>query len=107
VALPHEDIAGFLFGLDKLLGARRAGIVEVRQRASRTRLREAFLEGYGGLGAIDPRTPLERWVTRLFEVRAAVGMLRRRLRDREATDVRQVLGTLVRGQLWLRAHPPR
>jgi hypothetical protein len=104
-ALPHEDVATFLFGIDKLLGASN-GLRTRSGRATRTALREAFLEGYGRAGVIDPRRALDRWLLRLFDTKLAAGTARRRIRERELLDAGRMLLRYAAGQLWLRWHRP-
>jgi hypothetical protein len=104
-ALPHQDIATFVFGIDRLLGARPGGRPR-SLRATRADLREAFLDGYGRMGGIDPRTPADRWLIRLFGTKVAVGTARRRLRARELADAGRMLFRVVAGEAWLRSHRP-
>jgi hypothetical protein len=105
-ALPHEDIAMFLFGIDKLFGA--ANGIRIRSRGpTRRALREAFLEGYGRSGAMDPRRTPHSWLIRMFETKTAAGTARRRIRERELIDAVRMLLRYVAGQLWLRSHRQR
>jgi hypothetical protein len=105
-ALPHEDIAMFLFGIDKLFGVDRGAAARSR-RATRVLLRGAFLEGYGRAGPIDARGELDRWLIRMFETKMAAGTARRRIADREFLDAGRMLRRYGAGQLWLRRHRPR
>jgi hypothetical protein len=105
-ALPHEDVATFLFGIDKLLGA-ASGVRTRSRHATRTALREAFLEGYGRAGVIDPRRAVDRWLLRLFDTKMAAGTARRRIHERELLDTGRMLLRYAAGQLWLRWHRPR
>ncbi len=104
-ALPHEDVATFLFGIDKLLGEGSARRTRSR-RATRIDLREAFLEGYGRTGPIDPGSALDRWLIRMFETRMAAGTASRRIREREFRDAGRMLLRYAVGQIWLRSHRP-
>jgi hypothetical protein len=105
-ALPHEDVATFLFGIGKLLG--KGSDVRTRSRlVTRIDLREAFLEGYGRTGLIDPGRALDRWLIRMFETKMAAGAARRRIREREFLDAGRMLLRYAAGQCWLRSHRPR
>lgn len=99
-ALPHEDVATFVSGIDKLVRAASGG------RGRRATLREAFLDGYARAGDIDPRRADDRWFLRMFETRLSVGTARRRLRDRELLEAGRQLARSVAGQVWLRTHHP-
>ena len=105
-ALPHEDIAMFLFGIDKLFGAAN-GVRTRSRRPTRIALREAFLEGYGRTGVIDPRRTPHSWLIRMFETKTAAGTAHRRIRERELIDAGRMLLRYGAGQLWLRSHRPR
>jgi hypothetical protein len=105
-ALPHEDVAMFVFGIDKLLGAGGTGRTRSR-RATGSDLRGAFLDGYGRAGGMDPRRALDRWLVRLFETRMAAGTAKRRIREREFPDAARMLLRFTAGQVWLRSHRPR
>jgi hypothetical protein len=105
-ALPHEDVAMFLFGIDKLFRA-ASGVRTRSRRPTRIALREAFLEGYGRIGVIDPRREPHRWLIRMFETKTAAGTARRRIRERELIDAGRMLLRYGAGQLWLRSHRPR
>jgi hypothetical protein len=105
-ALPHEDVAMFLFGIDKLFGAAN-GVRTRSRRQTRIALREALLEGYGRTGVIDPRRAPHPWLIRMFETKIAAGTARRRIRERELIDAGRMLLRYGAGQLWLRSHRPR
>ncbi len=105
-ALPHEDIAMFLFGIDKLFGAAN-GVRTRSRRPTRIAFRDAFLEGYGRTGVLDPRRTPHSWLIRMFETKRAAGTARRRIRERELIDAGRMLLRYGAGQLWLRSHRPR
>jgi hypothetical protein len=104
-ALPHEDLAMFLFGIDKLFGA--ANGARMRSWPARRGLRDAFLDGYGRTGVIDPRRTPHPWLIRMFETKTAAGTARRRIRERELIDAGRMLLRYGAGQFWLRSHHPR
>jgi hypothetical protein len=75
-----RDIARFTFSLAKILGQDAGDRREQRRIGSE--LQDAFLRGYAETGPVDPTTPRERWLVRLFAAAAAAGTAHERLSQR-------------------------
>jgi len=84
--LVHRDVAWFLFNLERRLGwetSRKGGTFD----EARARLTESFHVGYRRTGPVAIDTPADRALLALYRAHRSLWTARRRLRQREISEV--------------------
>jgi len=84
--LVHRDVAWFLFNLERRLGWETSKKGEPLD-AARTRLTESFHDGYRRTGPLTLDRPADRALLALYRAHRSLWTARRRLRQREISEV--------------------